>query len=306
MPGRTYSQPNTSYRYSINGQEKTPEIAPNTTTAEYWQYDARIVRRWNVDPKPNIAISPYNCFAGNPIHNVDIKGDSIWVNTDGGKRLYYENNKLYKENGKEYKGGNKFAKRMLGDLNKIAEGEFGSQWISGMVKMKESLEIFRSQRGSPSFDGYTLEGDNYASGNKVYINDKGSLPNPAAPTENGLEELPRFTTLAHELFHALGSVKGNKNTDPWYKMGDKTIIKDEFFATVVENWIRNEHGLSIRTHYSTKSDNGNEVPDPASALFKNIWRLPPPCEGKPSSTPCNPSDGIIFFQYIDIWKLVMK
>ncbi|MDZ4796124.1 MAG: hypothetical protein SGI83_17730, partial [Bacteroidota bacterium] len=31
LPGRTYSS-GTGYRYSINGQEKTPEIAPNTTT----------------------------------------------------------------------------------------------------------------------------------------------------------------------------------------------------------------------------------------------------------------------------------
>src|SRR5690606_445524 len=48
LVGREFSNGN-SYRYSINGQEKTPEIAPNTTTAEYWQYDSRIGRRWNVD-----------------------------------------------------------------------------------------------------------------------------------------------------------------------------------------------------------------------------------------------------------------
>lgn len=75
MPGRTLNSD--SYRYSINGQEKTPEIAPNTTTAEFWQYDARIVRRWNIDPKPNVSISPYNCFAGNPIWLTDVKGDTL-------------------------------------------------------------------------------------------------------------------------------------------------------------------------------------------------------------------------------------
>ena len=76
MPGRSYTIGN-GYRYSINGQENTPEIAPNTTTAEFWQYDARIVRRWNVDPKSNVSISPYNCFAGNPIMYVDILGDTL-------------------------------------------------------------------------------------------------------------------------------------------------------------------------------------------------------------------------------------
>ncbi len=77
MPGRTFQFGTGSYRYSINGQEKTPEIAPNTTTALFWEYDSRIGRRWNLDPRPNVAISPYNCFAGNPILYPDNKGDSI-------------------------------------------------------------------------------------------------------------------------------------------------------------------------------------------------------------------------------------
>jgi len=77
MPGRTYQAGSGSYRYSINGQEKTPEIAPNTTTAVFWEYDARIGRRWNLDPRPNVSISPYNCFAGNPIFYFDNKGDSV-------------------------------------------------------------------------------------------------------------------------------------------------------------------------------------------------------------------------------------
>ncbi len=72
MPGRSLNV--VSYRYSINGQEKTPEIAPNTTTAEFWQYDARIVRRWNVDPVLKDWESPYMAFSGNPIWFADIDG----------------------------------------------------------------------------------------------------------------------------------------------------------------------------------------------------------------------------------------
>src|SRR5690606_16048981 len=72
MPGRSYTSGNNSYRYSINGQEKTPEIAPNTTTAEFWQYDARIMRRWNIDPV--YKNSPYSVFGGNPIWFSDING----------------------------------------------------------------------------------------------------------------------------------------------------------------------------------------------------------------------------------------
>lgn len=77
LPGRKYqASPTSKYRYSINGQEKESELNENITTAQYWEYDSRIVRRWNVDPKPNTSISPYNCFAGNPVWFSDRMGDT--------------------------------------------------------------------------------------------------------------------------------------------------------------------------------------------------------------------------------------
>jgi hypothetical protein len=73
QPGRSYTA-GSGYRYSINGQEKTPEIASNTTTAEFWQYDARIGRRWNVDPVLKEYESPYAAFGNNPIWFADPDG----------------------------------------------------------------------------------------------------------------------------------------------------------------------------------------------------------------------------------------
>jgi RHS repeat-associated protein len=77
MPGRKYSQPSSSYRYGFNGQENIDEIAAGLTTAMYWEYDSRIGRRWNVDPKPMSSVSPFACFANNPILFVDNLGDTI-------------------------------------------------------------------------------------------------------------------------------------------------------------------------------------------------------------------------------------
>ena len=76
MPGRNYEQVNGVYRYSFNGQEKSDEIAPNTNTAQFWEYDSRIERRWNIDPKQKDWESPYLCFSGNPIWYSDALGDS--------------------------------------------------------------------------------------------------------------------------------------------------------------------------------------------------------------------------------------
>jgi RHS repeat-associated protein len=72
-------------RYGFNGQEKDDEVYNSegtSYTAEYWQYDSRLGRRWNRDPKPNPSISEYACFANNPILYADPYGDTITVSKD--------------------------------------------------------------------------------------------------------------------------------------------------------------------------------------------------------------------------------
>lgn len=49
----------------------------NSYTAEFWQYDPRVGRRWNLDPRPATGISEYSAFAGNPILLSDPFGDSV-------------------------------------------------------------------------------------------------------------------------------------------------------------------------------------------------------------------------------------
>lgn len=74
------------HRFSFNGQERTDEIAgtDNHNTALYWEYDTRLGRRWNVDPKPFEAISPYVVFIDNPILMNDPYGDTTYIyNTKG-------------------------------------------------------------------------------------------------------------------------------------------------------------------------------------------------------------------------------
>ena len=62
--------------------EKDDEIAGsgNSYTAEYWQYDSRLGRRWNVDPVIKYHESSYAAFANNPIWFIDPSGaDSAQV-----------------------------------------------------------------------------------------------------------------------------------------------------------------------------------------------------------------------------------
>jgi RHS repeat-associated protein len=65
-----------AYRYGFNGQERDDEVsgAGNSYTAEFWQYDPRIGRRWNIDPVNYPWQSSYSCFNSNPILYQDPNG----------------------------------------------------------------------------------------------------------------------------------------------------------------------------------------------------------------------------------------
>lgn len=74
MTGRKYG---VMSRYGFNGMEQSSEIKGegNSYTAEYWEYDSRLVRRWNIDPVIKDYESPYMAFSGNPILFNDPDGD---------------------------------------------------------------------------------------------------------------------------------------------------------------------------------------------------------------------------------------
>jgi len=73
MPERKYSSGN-PYRYGFNGQEKADEIngEDNSYIAEYWEYDPRLGRRWNIDAI--YTHSPNSAFGNNPLIFADPMG----------------------------------------------------------------------------------------------------------------------------------------------------------------------------------------------------------------------------------------
>ena len=46
-------------------------------TAEFWEYDTRLGRRWNVDPKGQFD-SKYVSFGNNPLNGIDYDGAWFW------------------------------------------------------------------------------------------------------------------------------------------------------------------------------------------------------------------------------------
>jgi hypothetical protein len=76
-----------AYRFHFNGQEADNEVAGtgNSYTAEFWQYDSRLGRRWNVDPDFMIDFSVYSTFADNPILFRDPRGNTLILGKDDGQ-----------------------------------------------------------------------------------------------------------------------------------------------------------------------------------------------------------------------------
>jgi RHS repeat-associated protein len=68
-----------SYRFGFQGQEGDDEVSGegNSYTAEYWQYNSRLLRRWNTDPIVKPFESPYACFRNNPILLIDPTGEDV-------------------------------------------------------------------------------------------------------------------------------------------------------------------------------------------------------------------------------------
>jgi hypothetical protein len=88
MPGMAWSE-GSGYRYGFQGQEKDNEIygEGNMTTAEFWQYDTRLGRRWNRDPVVLHSESGYATFRNNPASMSDEDGNEPQRETDNSESI---------------------------------------------------------------------------------------------------------------------------------------------------------------------------------------------------------------------------
>ncbi len=129
MPERSFQAGSGSYRYGMNGQEKSNELNDNLYTAKFWEYDSRIVRRWNVDPdvKPNE--SPYLCFGGNPIYHNDPDGDDYGIATKKDKNGKITNIKV---SAKIYIQGDGASAKRAAALTKAAQQTYKTKTVDGV------------------------------------------------------------------------------------------------------------------------------------------------------------------------------
>jgi RHS repeat-associated protein len=105
------------YRWGFGSQEADNEVSGrgNSYTAEFWQYDSRLGRRWDVDPVVKADRSPYSTLGNNPATLIDPNGltdiynvKGRWIGTDGidnGQRKMATSKSTAKKVKKLSKGG---------------------------------------------------------------------------------------------------------------------------------------------------------------------------------------------------------
>ncbi len=131
MPNRSYTA-GSQFRYGFNGQESSNEVSNNSTTAEFWQYDSRIARRWNLDPRPDISESPYSSFKCNPVLFSDVLGDTSVLGAGGKIQIEIDEkyNKLEFYDDVEYAIGRTLVPVRKGQLRSFTNvlGHFTARW----------------------------------------------------------------------------------------------------------------------------------------------------------------------------------
>ena len=246
-------------RYKYNGKEE--QTTGDVGFIDYGarMYDARIGRWHSVDrfAEKYYSYSPYSYGANDPAFYMDINGDSLWVNHRNIELLIAEG-KLYNKDGTEYQGKTtRFIRKTLDALGGIDNSKTGGKMIDELQSSKHNFIIVKGKNefkadspaayAAQAFDDFNLfmnTDPKYLSGGSggtISWNPSGT----SLPTLSGFRNDPSMV-LAHEMGHGWDAKRGmlNPNTVDGYS-------KSEWQAVYIENQIRGELGLPLRTHYGS-------------------------------------------------------
>ena len=227
---------------------------------KYTYHDTVFTRRTAVIQKQDLQ---YVYCGNNPINNVDLRGDSITTvinstvtNPDGTTRIqsdsyYYGqdangNYGFIGSNGQIYSGSDTYVNSLTTALNDLRSGgDVGKSLVGDLVSSTKTVQIAQGR-------------DNKADPNGTYI--KWS-PNSTTGgmNEKGTEARPAYIGLGHEMAHIQDTWNGTIDNSTWVTVGGVSIPNAEKYSTHVENQLRAENGIPLRTHYGIDASSGTRM-----------------------------------------------
>ena len=212
-------------------------------------------------------LSPYN-YAGNDFVNlVDYGGDSIVMRTPDSNGEYHnytfdlQRFGFYDSNGNALY--NDASRKVLRAFSELMKGKRGTRLVSDLSSMEECVLIEVAVGESKNIEA-DWTSDGFHSAVRWF---------PEAETLDGL---PSFISLAHELAHSEDRLNGTLDSSTWFITESnngisKRVPKAEIYSTFVENQIRAEHNIPLRTHYACDANGrwigGQVIRNNASLYF---------------------------------------
>ena len=254
----------TNNRYLFNGKEWQATGAVNLLDYGARMYDANLGRWFVQDPEYQSA-NPYAFCYNNPVRFIDPDGKRIYVWSDEKGKMYewrqYMGKWGFYDNHNQLYDGYEEKFQRIGEalMTLIINGGTGAQLVMEIVAKVEYRFYIRIANESSFFPETAYK----------YIIEWLDMPNNdiyTATTENFHDTYIPFIALAHELVHAHNIINNKYNKGKWH---DGTSL-DEIQATHVENIIRAEFNLPLRTYYETPTTYIRLLDTQGRSLYYNM------------------------------------
>ena len=243
------------YKYKYNSKEWQDELGLDWYDYGARNYDASLGRWMNVDrlSEKYEMLSPYAYVANNPTKFIDINGEWIYIEDKDGTRYRYDNGQTQ----------HKVDDKWVAIDETVQLSDYVLNVVAGVDALARSgntgygvVDYFSNDQKNVLFKDTSRKG-NSNRGGQIIVDRR--FRGAITPIEGGrLERGPFYVAIGHELAHRIDQFERYSGKDiyfPWITLSDGQVSRvSEKFATHIENMIRSESGLPLRTHYAVDSN----------------------------------------------------
>jgi len=269
---------NPSYQYKYNAKE-LQETGMYDYGARFYMPD---IGRWGVLDNYSenyFPISPYTYVANNPSKFIDINGEWIYINDQNGTQYRYHNGATQHQiNGK---WTNVDANTQLSNF--VVDTVAGLSHLDKNTSIgNEMIGYFDQAQGKDGkvrdiYFNYTNGGSQvkYGISNIIELNPS-STKGVWTTSGNASSHSTLYTTIAHEMGHVYENYALGVTSQPETRFGPNSTTA-EIYGTHVENIVRAESGLPLRTHYGSlcigskckPNDDGRLIDNAGNSIYYN-------------------------------------